>query len=100
MFGTWDGIDLTPAEVLQRNFWFCAIEDIAGLEQRHRIGVDHICSNPTTRTRTARGPTPRRSCGADRRLPRRRRAQLTWRNASELFDHPVPDAVQDDPDAY
>ena len=43
MYGTWDGIDLSPAEVLQRNFWFCAIEDRSGLEQRHRIGVDHIC---------------------------------------------------------
>src|SRR3954470_9329019 len=43
MYGTWNGIDLSPAEVLQRNFWFCAIEDRSGLEQRHRIGVDHIC---------------------------------------------------------
>ena len=27
---------------MQRNFWFCAIDDLAGLEQRHRIGVDHL----------------------------------------------------------
>jgi hypothetical protein len=26
--------------------------------------------------------------------------RLTWRNASELFRHPVPDAVQRDPNAY
>ena len=42
IFGTWDGIDLTPREVMQRNFWFCTIDDLAGLEQRHRIGVDHL----------------------------------------------------------
>src|SRR5204862_271383 len=27
MYGTWSGIELTPAEVMQRNFWFCAVED-------------------------------------------------------------------------
>ena len=26
--------------------------------------------------------------------------RVTWRNASELFDHRVPEAVQRDPDAY
>ena len=26
--------------------------------------------------------------------------KLTWENASRLFDHPVPEAVQADPDAY
>ena len=27
-------------------------------------------------------------------------AAVTWRNASELFDHSVPDTVQRDPNAY
>ena len=42
IFGTWEGVELTPREVMERNFWFCTIDDIAGLEQRHRIGVDHL----------------------------------------------------------
>ena len=42
IFGTWTGVELTPRETMQRNFWFCTIDDIAGLEQRHRIGVDHL----------------------------------------------------------
>ena len=42
MYGTWIGIELTPAEVLQRNFWFCAVEDPSSFSQRERIGVDHI----------------------------------------------------------
>ena len=41
MYGNWKG-DLTPAEVLQRNFWFCAVEDPSAFVQRDRIGVDHI----------------------------------------------------------
>jgi hypothetical protein len=27
-------------------------------------------------------------------------ARISWRNASELFRHPVPAAVQDNPDAF
>ena len=42
MYGTWEGIELTPREVMQRNFWFCTIDDRAALSQRHHIGVDHI----------------------------------------------------------
>src|SRR5918994_1737759 len=39
--GVWAG-DLTPAEALRRNFWFCTIDDPSTLAARHRIGVDHI----------------------------------------------------------
>ena len=33
---------ITPAEVLQRNFYFCAVEDPTAFALRERIGVDHI----------------------------------------------------------
>ncbi len=39
---TWRDVDLTPAEVLRRNFWFCAIDDASGFLTRDVIGVDHI----------------------------------------------------------
>ena len=42
LYGTWKGIDLMPAEVLQRNFCFCAIEDPSTFVLRDRIGVDHL----------------------------------------------------------
>ncbi len=59
------------------------------------------CSSPTTRTRTARGPTPRRSSTRQiGHFPADDIRKLTWENASKLFDHPVPDAVQTDPEAY
>ncbi len=37
------GWDIRPADVLQRNFWFCTIDDPSTIELRHRIGVENIC---------------------------------------------------------
>ena len=44
MYGTWKalGETLTPAEVLKRNFWFCAVEDQSSFIQHERIGSDNI----------------------------------------------------------
>jgi predicted TIM-barrel fold metal-dependent hydrolase len=40
--GVWDG-DLTPSEALQRNFWFCTIDDPSTLEGViDRFGPDHV----------------------------------------------------------
>ncbi len=41
MYGTWTS-ELTPAEVLKRNFWFCAVEDQSSFALRDRIGVGNI----------------------------------------------------------
>ena len=101
MYGTWDGIDLSPAEVLQRNFWFCAIEDRSGLEQRHRIGVDHICLESDYPHQDGTWPDTQEILRAQLGgFPADDVRKLTWENASNLFDFPVPPAVQDDPDAY
>jgi hypothetical protein len=101
MYGTWDGIDLSPAEVLQRNFWFCAIEDRSGLEQRGRIGVDHICLESDYPHQDGTWPDTQEILRAQLAgMPPDDVRKLTWENASTLFDFPVPVAVQDDPDAY
>jgi hypothetical protein len=100
MYGTWRS-DLSPAEVLQRNFWFCAIEDPSAFDQRARIGVDHIlleadyphCDSTWPHTQAV----IERDCG---HLPPEDLRKLTWENASRLYRHPVPAAVQADPDAY
>ena len=42
MYGTWNDIQLTPAEVFRRNFWFCAIDDPSSFRQREVIGVENI----------------------------------------------------------
>jgi predicted TIM-barrel fold metal-dependent hydrolase len=33
---------VTPTDVLQRNFWWCALDDESAWKTRERIGVDHI----------------------------------------------------------
>jgi predicted TIM-barrel fold metal-dependent hydrolase len=101
MYGTWDGIDLSPAEVLQRNFWFCAIEDRSGLEQRHRIGLEHICLESDYPHQDGTWPDTQELLREQLvGFPADDVRKLTWENASRLFDFPVPVAVQEDPDAY
>jgi predicted TIM-barrel fold metal-dependent hydrolase len=100
MYGTWTG-DLTPAEVLRRNFWYCAVEDPSAFALRDRIGVDHIllesdyphCDSTWPRTQTV----IEHEIGG---LPEDDVRKMTWENASKLFRHPVPEAVQRDPNAY
>ena len=38
----WPDQDVTPSDVLRRNFWFCMLDDPSTLHARDRIGVDHI----------------------------------------------------------
>ena len=90
IYGTWEGIELTPAEVLQRNFWFCAIDDPSALEQRHRIGD----RPPPARVRLpppgrhlARHPAA--AARADRlSFPADDIRKITWENALEAVPAP------------
>ncbi len=100
MYGTWAGIDLTPKEVLQRNFWFCGIDDPAGFDHRHRIGIEHLlvesdyphCDSSWPNTQTLLGE----QIGS---FPADDIAKLTYANASKLFTFPIPAAVIANPDA-
>ena len=100
MYGTWQG-ELTPSEVLQRNFWFCAIEETSTFALRERIGVGHIllesdyphCDSTWPQTQAVIGEEIGGLPAADIRA-------ITWENASQLYRHPVPPAVQDDPNAF
>ena len=90
----WD--DLRPADVLQRNFWFCTIDDPSTIDTRHRIGVEHIMVEtdyphgdgtwPDTqaRHREALGPHPRRRAAAD----------VHARTRPQLFRHPLPEVTR------
>jgi predicted TIM-barrel fold metal-dependent hydrolase len=101
MYGTWEGIDLTPREVMQRNFWFCAIDDPAALEQRQHIGVDHILLETDYPHQDGTWPDTQellhRQIGS---FPASDIRALTWENASHLFRHPVPASVQADPESF
>jgi predicted TIM-barrel fold metal-dependent hydrolase len=101
MYGTWVDIDLTPREVLSRNFWFCTIDDPSGLELRHRIGVDHLMLESDYPHQDGTWPDTQELLQEQiGHLPADEIARITWANASELFRFPVPEAVQADPDAY
>ena len=101
MYGTWEGIDLTPAEVLQRNFWFCAVEDPSTFPTARRIGSENILvetdyphADSTWPTTQAKLATTLEGFSAEDV------ERFTWKNAAELFRHDVPASVRADPNAY
>ena len=101
MYATWVDIDLTPREVLARNFWFCTIDDPSGLELRHRIGVDHLMLESDYPHQDGTWPDTQELLFEQiGHFPADEVRKITWENASKLFRFPVPEAVQADPDAF
>jgi len=101
MYGTWQGIELTPAEVLQRNFWFCAIEDPTAFAARERIGVDRILLESDYPHCDSTWPDTQAVIHAEiGHLPADDVRRMTWANAAELYRHPVPPEAQADPEAF
>ncbi|MEX2626731.1 MAG: amidohydrolase family protein [Ilumatobacteraceae bacterium] len=100
MYGTWTD-ELTPSEVMRRNFWFCAVEDPSSFVQRDRIGVENIlvesdyphCDSTWPRTQEI----VRREIGD---LPAADVERITWRNAAELYGLDIPQSVIDDPESF
>ena len=63
------------------------------LDPRDRSASTTSCSRPTTRTATARGPTPRPcSSSSTAGLPADEIAMISHENAAALFRHPLPPA--------
>jgi predicted TIM-barrel fold metal-dependent hydrolase len=102
LYGTWKDItDVMPADVLQRNFYFCALEDPSTVVLRDRIGVDHILLESDYPHLDSTWPNTQRVVGeALAGLPAADVRKITWENASRLFRHPVPASVQQDPNSY
>ena len=89
--GVWDG-DLTPTEAVQRNFWFCTIDDPSTLGARERIGIDHIMVEVDYPHADSTWPDTQellrqRFAG----LPDAHVRKMTHENAACLFRHPLPD---------
>lgn len=101
IYGTWEGIDLTPREVLQRNFWFCALEDDAAFDVRHHIGVENILVETDYPHLDGTWPNTQeqlwRQLG---NLPKDDMQKIAWENAATLFRHPVPASVAADPNSF
>jgi predicted TIM-barrel fold metal-dependent hydrolase len=92
---TWRDVDLSPAEVLQRNFWFCAIDDESGLQTRHRIGVENILVESDYPHADSSWPDTQAQLHAHMRgFPADEVRAICWENAARLFRHPVPDQLR------
>jgi predicted TIM-barrel fold metal-dependent hydrolase len=83
-----------PADVLQRNFWFCTLEDRSTIDTRHRIGVDHIMVEVDYPHGDSTWPdTQAVIADAWGHLPAVELRRLCCENAAELYRHPLPDQV-------
>ena len=91
MANAWGPADLSPSEAVQRNFWFCSIDDPTTLRVRDRIGVDHIMVESDYPHADSSWPDTQ-ALLADRLagLPDADVAKLTHQNAARLFRHPLP----------
>jgi predicted TIM-barrel fold metal-dependent hydrolase len=99
-YGSWYGLDMSPAEVLRRNFWFCAVDDPSAWVLREHIGRDKILLEVDYPHPDSSWPNSQRLFEAQLgALDSDEADRFAWRNASALFRHPVPPTVQTDPDA-
>jgi predicted TIM-barrel fold metal-dependent hydrolase len=101
MYGTWNDIAISPADTFRRNFWVCAIDDPSAFLQREVIGVENILVESDYPHADSTWPVTQDKIAAQLAgLPAADVERVTWANASALFRHPVPEAVQRDPNAY
>ncbi len=86
----WGVKDLTPIDVVKRNFYFCTFHDPTGFQHRHEIGLDKImleCDYPhPDSTWPDAQDLILRTIG---HLPEEEIEAFAWRNAANLFRHPV-----------
>ena len=83
--------DLTPTEVLQRNFWFCSIDDPSILPLRERIGIDHIMLEVDYPHADSTWPDSQAYFDLRLRdLPVEHVRKIAYANAAALFRQPLP----------
>jgi predicted TIM-barrel fold metal-dependent hydrolase len=100
-YGDWRGTDLTPAEVLLRNFWFCTLDNPSSFCQTDRIGVQNILCEVDYPHADSSWPDTQESLrGHLQGLCPEEIERITWRNAAELLDFAVPDSIRADPDSF
>jgi predicted TIM-barrel fold metal-dependent hydrolase len=88
------GWDVRPAEVLQRNFWFCTIDDPSTIDTRHRIGVENIMVEVDYPH--GDGTWPDTQLVIEKywgHIPPAELRMMCCENAARLFRHPLPERV-------
>jgi predicted TIM-barrel fold metal-dependent hydrolase len=93
--------ELTPVEVLQRNFWFCFLQEPTAIRVRDRIGIDRIMFEVDYPHADSNWPDSQNVLRQQLAgVPDDEVARLTWQNAAVLFRHPVPPDIQADPNRF
>jgi len=88
------GWDIRPADVLQRNFWFCTLDDPSTIDTRHRIGVDHIMFETDYPHGDGTWPDSQQLVSQVwGHLPKDELRAMCCENAARLFRHPLPEHV-------
>ena len=101
LYGTWTDVPLTPNEVLQRNFFYSAIEDPSSFRVRDRIGIDNIMVESDYPHLDSTWPHTQAIIAAGLEgFTDDEVRKVTWENAARVFGHPVPPEVAADPDAF
>jgi hypothetical protein len=78
--------ELTPSDVLLRNFWFCSLDDPSMWPIRDRIGIDHIMVEVDYPHGDSTWPdTPELLAHRLAALSERERDLVTHANAAALF---------------
>ena len=81
-----------PADVLQRNFWFCTIDDPSTIATRDRIGIDHVMVEVDYPHGDSTWPDTQevihRAWG---HLPVDDLRKMTHQNAAALYRWPLPE---------
>jgi predicted TIM-barrel fold metal-dependent hydrolase len=88
------GWEVRPADVLQRNFWFCTIDDPSTIDTRHAIGIDHIMVEVDYPHGDSTWPDTQDVIAACwGHIPAHELRAMCCENAAALYRHPLPDTV-------
>jgi predicted TIM-barrel fold metal-dependent hydrolase len=83
-----------PADIFQRNFWFCTLDDPSTIDTRHRIGVDHIMVEVDYPHADSTWPDTQSVLrDAWGHLPSKELRAICSENAAKLYRHPLPPVV-------
>ncbi len=90
----YDATGTRPAEILQRNFWFCTIDDPSTIDTRHRIGIDHVMVEVDYPHGDSTWPVTQQVIeDVWGHLPDEDLRKMTHVNAAELFRWPLPETT-------
>jgi predicted TIM-barrel fold metal-dependent hydrolase len=82
---------VTPTETFLRNFWFTAYYDPSALRHLDEIGVDNVMYESDYPHADSSWPDTQLSLAEQfRDLDRETIDRITYKNACELYQHPVP----------